>query len=76
MSQKLALPKEAAVFGDRSDVAAEYARRGLKMSRFHRGVDFAQGSGSPFFAIADGQVVQAGGGSVNNIKVKNDNGIL
>lgn len=66
----------ASVFGDRSDVAAEYARRGLKMSRFHRGVDFAQGSGSPFFAIADGQVVQAGGGSVNNIKVKHDNGIV
>ena len=66
----------ASVFGDRSDVAADYARRGLKMSRFHRGVDFAQGSGSPFFAIADGQVIQAGGGSVNNIKVKHDNGIV
>jgi peptidase len=66
----------ASVFGDRSDVAADYERRGLKMSRFHRGVDFAQGSGSPFFAIADGQVIQAGGGSVNNIKVKHDNGIV
>ena len=66
----------ASVFGDRSDVAADYARRGLKMSRFHRGVDFAQGSGSPFFAIADGQIVQAGGGPVNNIKVKHDNGII
>lgn len=65
----------ASVYGDRSDVAAAARARGVKMSGFHRGVDFVQGSGSPFFSIADGVVEKAGGGSVNNIIVRHANGI-
>ena len=65
----------ASVYGDRSDVAAAARARGIKMSGFHRGVDFVQGSGSPFFSIADGVVEKAGGGSVNNIIVRHANGI-
>ena len=65
----------ASVYGDRSDVAAAARARGIIMSGFHRGVDFVQGSGSPFFSIADGVVEKAGGGSVNNIIVRHANGI-
>lgn len=73
--QGLGSTEIASVYGDRSDVAAIAKAKGINMSSWHKGVDFARTSGTPFFSIGDGVVEKAGGGDVNNIIVRHANGI-
>ncbi len=50
----------------------------LRFKRFHRGVDFGAGSGSPIVAAADGQVVKAGwaGGYGRQVRLAHGDGVL
>jgi hypothetical protein len=50
----------------------------LRYSRFHSGLDFAAGSGSPVVAAADGQVVGAGwtGGYGRQVRVAHGGGVV
>ena len=50
----------------------------LRFKRFHRGIDFGAGSGSPIVAAADGRVVRAGwaGGYGRQVRLAHGDGVV
>jgi len=50
----------------------------LKVTRPHRGIDYAAASGTPVWSVADGVVIHRGwlGGNGNLVKIRHDNGYV